>query len=152
LARCLGFKVFSILIKPLLARLSLNINLQAYTVTALTVTPPFNQFGGTVIMTRRLVITARLVPDGQPFIVHGRDAWALGELVPCGQRGCTPIDNPGPRWSAYVHKLRHEYGLSIETINENHGGLFAGTHARYVLRSQVQIIENGPASDLAMAA
>ena len=103
-------------------------------------------------MAKRLEITARVLPDGQPLTVHGRDAWALSELARCGQRGCTPIDNPGPRWSAYVHKLRHEYGLSIETINENHGGLFAGTHARYVLRSQVQIIEHGSAPDLAVAA
>ena len=93
-------------------------------------------------MAKRLTITARLLPDGQHFIVRGRDAWALSELVRCRQRGCTPIDNPGPRWSAYVHKLRSEYGLSIETINETHGGLFAGTHARYVLRSQLQIINN----------
>jgi hypothetical protein len=93
-------------------------------------------------MAKRLVISARVLPDDRTFIVKGRDAWALSELVRCGQRGCTPIDNPGPRWSAYVHNLRHAYGLSIETINENHGGLFAGTHARYVLRSQVQLIED----------
>jgi hypothetical protein len=118
----------------------------------LTINPPFNQFGGTVIMVKRLKITARVLPDGKPIMVHGRDGWALSELVRCGQSGCTPIDNPGPRWSAYVHKLRHEYGLSIETINENHGGPFAGTHARYVLRSHIQIVEIGPMPDLAVAA
>lgn len=100
-------------------------------------------------MAKRLTITARLLPDGHPFVVHGREAWALSELVRCGQRGCTPIDNPGPRWSAYVHKLRHEYGLLIETISENHGGPFAGTHARYVLRSRMQIIDdNSPLNRL----
>jgi hypothetical protein len=37
----------------------------------------------------------------------GRDAWALGELITAGTEGCTPIDNPAPRWSAYVHKAKH---------------------------------------------
>ena len=72
----------------------------------------------------------------------GRDAWALSELIRAGKKGCTPIDTPGPRWSAYVHKLRHEYGLKIDTVHENHGGAFPGCHARYVLRTQVRIIED----------
>jgi hypothetical protein len=50
--------------------------------------------------------------------------------------GCTPIETPGPRWSAYVFDLRG-MGLSIETINEPHDGPFSGTHARYVLHSSV---------------
>lgn len=64
----------------------------------------------------------------------GRNAWALSELIHGAEKGCTPIDNPAPRWSAYVHNLRHEYGLEIETITEPHKGPFPGTHARYVLR------------------
>jgi hypothetical protein len=68
----------------------------------------------------------------------GRDAWTLTELVRCGEKGCTPINNPAPRWSAYVHNLR-KAGLRIETITEPHGGPFAGTHARYVLRTPVTI-------------
>lgn len=76
----------------------------------------------------------------RPIGVSGRNAWALAHLIRNGERGCTPIDVPGPRWSAYVHKLRHEYGLDIETIDEPHGGPYAGTHARYVLRSQVRLI------------
>lgn len=82
----------------------------------------------------------------------GRDAWTLDQLVRCGERGCTPIDNPAPRWSAYVHDLRKE-GLRIETITEPHGGTFAGTHARYVLRTTVTVemvtmpMPQGPKSD-----
>jgi len=72
--------------------------------------------------------------------LHGRNAWALSELVRAGRAGCTPITHPGPRWSAYVHRLRHEYGLLIETIHETHKGPFPGNHARYVLHSKVQII------------
>jgi hypothetical protein len=100
----------------------------------------------------RLEVTARVLPDGQLFTVTGRDAWALGELIAAGKSGCTPIANPGPRWSAYVHALRHERGLIIETINEAHDGQFAGTHARYVLHSRVVILSRSDAEELAVAA
>jgi hypothetical protein len=69
--------------------------------------------------------------------LKGRDAWALTELIRAGDLGCTPIDTPGPRWSGYVHKLRHRYGLDILTVTEPHGGPYKGTHARYILRSFV---------------
>ena len=72
--------------------------------------------------------------------LHGRNACALTELVKAGLNGCTPITHPGPRWSAYVHNLRHEYGLCIETIHEAHSGPFPGSHARYVLHSNVKVI------------
>ena len=71
--------------------------------------------------------------------IPGRYAWALLELKKAGKRGCTPIDNPAPRWSAYIHQLRHEYGLDIQTIWEVHKGPFPGTHARYVLLSDVDV-------------
>lgn len=67
----------------------------------------------------------------------GRDEWALKELINAGRNGCTPMDNPAPRWSAYVHKLRRA-GFDIETLNEHHGGPYPGRHARYVLRSVVK--------------
>jgi hypothetical protein len=38
-----------------------------------------------------------------------------------------------------VHKLR-KLRLRIETVNESHGGPFAGRHARYVLRSRIRIV------------
>lgn len=72
--------------------------------------------------------------DSVHFVVHGRDRWALECLIAAGDRGCTPIDNPGPRWSAYVFNLR-AIGLCIETQTEPHTGDFPGHHARYVLRS-----------------
>jgi hypothetical protein len=77
----------------------------------------------------------------------GRDAWALGELIVSGADGCTPLDNPGPRWSGYVFKLKRVYGLDIETITEGHAGEFAGHHARYVLRSRVQFADPADASN-----
>lgn len=91
-------------------------------------------------MTAKLIVTACLMSDGPAFIVKGRFAWALLELHRAGSRGCTPLDNPGPRWSAYVHFLRHEHGLAIETVNESHSGPFPGTHGRYVLKSRVAIL------------
>ena len=70
------------------------------------------------------------------IIVKGRDRWALESLIRAGSKGCTPIDHPGPRWSAYVFELR-KLGVVIETLHEKHGGPFKGNHARYVLRSTV---------------
>lgn len=92
-------------------------------------------------MRQKLTIAARILPDGATIKVVGRDAWALRNLVMAGTRGCTPIDNPAPRWAHYTWKLRRA-GFVIETIDEKHGGQFAGSHARYVLRSQVEIVSD----------
>jgi hypothetical protein len=78
--------------------------------------------------------------DGRDRSAKGRDAWALAELVKAGPDGCTPITHPGPRWSGYVLKLR-KMGVNIETVTEKHGGTFAGHHARYVLRSPIEVLE-----------
>ena len=80
--------------------------------------------------------------DGSVVSPIGRDAWAFRQLKNADARGCTPIDHPGPRWSAYVYKLR-KVGLSIETVTEAHGGPYAGKHVRYVLRSETTVIEDG---------
>lgn len=69
-------------------------------------------------------------------LVRGRDRWALESLRRAGPKGCTPIDHPGPRWSAYVFSLK-EMGVEIEKVTEKHNGDFPGHHARYVLRSTV---------------
>ena len=89
----------------------------------------------------KLAITFRTKPDGCLRTVRGRDAWALLELVAAGPKGCTPIDNPGPRWSAYVFNLKHELGLNIETRHESHRGTFPGTHGRYILHDAIDILE-----------
>lgn len=70
------------------------------------------------------------------IVVSGRDRWALTELHKAGRKGCTPIDNPAPRWAAYVHNLR-ALGVNIETLHEPHEGPYPGHHGRYVLRSTV---------------
>lgn len=94
-------------------------------------------------MNRKLQVTAE-VQDGDSFqsiSCTGRDAWALLHLIKEGPKGCTPINNPGPRWSAYVFNLR-QMGLAIQTIDERHSGPFPGTHARYVLQNRVQVTDS----------
>jgi hypothetical protein len=78
---------------------------------------------------------------GTTHSAKGRDAWALWELIRAGAKGCTPKDAPAPLWSAYVHKLRSEYALPIETVHEVHEGPFKGVHGRYVLRAKVRFSE-----------
>ncbi len=70
----------------------------------------------------------------------GRDAWALMQLMAAGERGCTPRDNPAPRWSGYIYNLR-QLGIDIETVHEHHRGPFPGNHGRYVLRSRVELAQ-----------
>ncbi len=76
---------------------------------------------------------------GEPFTIEakGRDAWALDRLRKAGPKGCAPITEPAPRWSAYIFNLR-ALGVPIETLHEAHGGEFWGTHARYLLRATVR--------------
>lgn len=78
------------------------------------------------------------VGDGTTQILElaGREEWALSHLLAAGERGCTRIDTPGPRWSDYVFKLRRR-GINVETITETHDGPYAGHHARYVVRSRI---------------
>ncbi|HZQ01664.1 MAG TPA: hypothetical protein VFB13_19120 [Reyranella sp.] len=87
-------------------------------------------------MTDRFLVTRS---GSEPVFMDlaGREAWALANLVAAGPDGCTPIDTPGPRWSDYVFKLRRR-GIDVATVTEAHGGDFAGTHARYVLRTKVE--------------
>lgn len=85
-------------------------------------------------------ITVRIGDDGSLVKVRGRDAWTLHHLLIAGERGCTPIETPGPRWSHYCWKLR-KAGIAVETVTEPYGGTYRGTHARYVLRTPVEVIE-----------
>lgn len=91
-------------------------------------------------MSSKLNFTATIRgADGDRSIaLLGREAWALLELVEAGAAGCTPIDNPAPRWSHYVWLLRGD-GFNVETIDESHAGPFAGSHARYRLHDRVTI-------------
>ena len=88
----------------------------------------------------KLAMRVQVGAAPETISVVGRDAWALKALIDGGLVGVTPLDRPAPRWAHYVFKLRGK-GIVVETIEEKHGGPFAGTHARYVLRSPVTIVE-----------
>lgn len=79
----------------------------------------------------------------------GRDAWMLDRLLEAGPGGCTSLENPAPRTSHYVYKLRTRFGLNIETITEPHDGPYAGHHARYILRTRVTPVGQGDAAQAA---
>lgn len=76
------------------------------------------------------------------FEVSGRIAQTLLALVQTGDAGVTSLEIStwALRLSAYIHTLRHDYGLDIYTRYEPHDG---GKHARYFLLTAVEIIETG---------
>jgi hypothetical protein len=90
------------------------------------------------------VMRVRIGEDlfARELTVRGRDAWLLKKLIERGPIGVTAFDEIGPRLSHYAFKLRRA-GIAIETRDETHGGAFAGHHGRYILRSQVTVVD-GP--------
>jgi hypothetical protein len=85
--------------------------------------------------------------EGNPLTitVKGRDRWALEQLARANIKGCSPINNPAPRWSAYVFNLR-SIGVPIVTHTEVHEGPFKGTHARYQLLAIITPCAKGEAA------
>jgi hypothetical protein len=79
-------------------------------------------------------------------MVIGRDAWMLGQLVHAGASGTTSLENPAPRVSHYIWKLRHTYGIAIASIEEQHGGPFAGHHVRYILQQRIEFADESGAA------
>lgn len=82
---------------------------------------------------------ARLA-DGSTFAVSGREAQTLILLAEKKARGLRAYDFPGGppfRLSAYVHDLRHNFSLGIETSYEEHA---TGQHAVYTLTTPVEIV------------
>lgn len=93
-------------------------------------------------MTDKLTVIARIVPDDRAFTVSGRPAETLLSLVEAGPRGITSLEAFQAGWAvrlaAYVHRLRSECGLVIETRREPHQG---GSHGRYILHSLLEVTE-----------
>lgn len=83
-------------------------------------------------------ITIRL-PDGSNQTFQGREAWTLRHLLSAGSIGITTLEQPAPRWSHYVFKLR-KAGLVISTDREMHGGAYPGSHGRYRLETPVTVV------------
>ena len=97
-------------------------------------------------------VTALCVKHGEcETTLKGREAFALNALVERGAQGVTPLEWVGPRWSDYCLKLRRR-GFDIETINERHGGAYAGRHGRYILRSPITVLEIRRQGDAGAAA
>ena len=76
-------------------------------------------------------------PSG-PFVVRGQVAKTLLALVRAGKRGVTALEVAtwAFRLSAYVHDLRHNFGLAIEMVREPHEN---GWHGRYVLHTTITL-------------
>jgi len=96
----------------------------------------------------KLTVRARTLPDGSSFTVTGRMAETLLSLIEAGSRGITSLEAFEAGWAvrlaAYVHRLRTVCRLAIETRREPHKG---GHHARYTLRSAVEVTERSDASE-----
>ena len=78
-------------------------------------------------------------PVGRIAIRARQPRRALAALINAGSKGVTALElsSWAYRLGAYVHTLRHDYGLAIETLREPHDG---GWHGRYVLHTPCQII------------
>lgn len=92
-------------------------------------------------MSELTVLFLRYV-DGEPrqYFCKGRVAQSLICLVQAGDSGITSLEVScwALRLAAYVHTLRHDYGLNIHTQREPHEG---GMHARYILETPVEIVQ-----------
>ena len=89
---------------------------------------------------KRPKVTARILPDGQPFTCRGQEAQTLLLLHQKGAAGVQAYDfrgGPPFRLPAYCHSLIKHKGLHIETQRVNHEG---GWHGRFVLHTAVEII------------
>ena len=88
---------------------------------------------------RKKIAVALNTPAGRIVISAPQELRALVALINAGCCGVTALElsSWAYRLGAYVHTLRHGYGLEIETLREPHDG---GWHARYVLHTPCQII------------
>jgi len=79
--------------------------------------------------------------DGlQEYVFRGRRAWALRELHTAGSKGVSRADNYAPALTQYVAQLKSKR-FDIRTIREKHSGPYSGFHARYVLMTDIGIID-----------
>lgn len=87
-------------------------------------------------------LTARVLPDGKPVTVYGREAQTLRLLLRAGARGFTSGEASPLGWarrtSAYVYKLRAA-GFPITTTRETTpDGCCVG---RYALAAPVAVVQ-----------
>ena len=100
--------------------------------------PPKCRRGASALLVRFKLDGSK--PESPELRASGRDAWALMRLVRAGKAGITTLDNPAPRLSHYIFKLRR-MGVNISTGTEAHRGDYAGEHGRYRLLSPISIVQ-----------
>ncbi|MCC6948848.1 MAG: hypothetical protein IT539_13855 [Bradyrhizobiaceae bacterium] len=82
------------------------------------------------------------LPSGAVKEFTGRVGWTLAKLIAAGSAGISSGELPaGLRLSHYIFRLRRE-GVGILAEREQHGGEYAGTHARYRLGVVVQVVSD----------
>lgn len=79
--------------------------------------------------------------------VEGQEARTLAALHDAGATGITALEVStwALRLAHYVMKLK-KLGLSIDMVREKHSGPVPGWHGRYILRSQVSILDKSEAA------
>lgn len=94
----------------------------------------------------RQAIIARVEPDGEPFVVSGREAQTLDLLIQSGDAGFTSGEASPLGWarrtSDYVLKLRRK-GVPVSTTRERAGDAVVG---RYRLAGRVRVLSEGEAA------
>jgi hypothetical protein len=91
-------------------------------------------------MIKRIKVTARILPDGQPFTATGQEGRTLLLLHQKAMRGVVAYDfagGPPFRLPAYVWSLKRKHGLTIETKRGLHN---TGWHGVFVLHTPIEII------------
>ncbi len=81
--------------------------------------------------------------EAKLFSAAGKKAQTILALVRQGKSGITALELSNTwalRLGAYIHNLRHDYGLNIETQREAHDDE-GGWHGRYILITPVEILE-----------
>ena len=80
-----------------------------------------------------------VTPAGHIAISARQERRALSALIKAGSQGVAALElsSWAYRLGAYVHILRRDYGLAIDTLREPQDGRW---HGRYVLHTPCQII------------
>ena len=83
----------------------------------------------------------KIAGDDKIYEVLGQEARTLNALIAAGSGGITSLEMSSwaLRLAHYAMKLRR-LGLDIETVREDHHHPVKGWHARYILKTSIQIL------------
>lgn len=77
------------------------------------------------------------------IIIGGQYAQSLIALIKSGINGIKvqEMSSWALKLASYVHRLRHDFGLHIETVRNSHEVTWGkGNHVQYILHTDVEII------------